>query len=719
MDEDVPPALSHLSQRAALSRARPALSLQRIVGAGACEACRGRITKCSTERPQCSECRKRHSPCNYLQPAVRPVAASARRYHGQAQVQVHHDPQHALLRHVFAHLRSQPLHVAQELLGHLRRDTDVRTILRFLEYGSLRLQLKLVPDTTYQFTAPYLADMMPLFDSADNPYLASRLYKALSHETAHHGTDIQQQTHSAIYHVPYPGARMYDPRMSPDTLRPSRWTSISDDDIFLTRLLEGYFLYEFPLWPCFHKDHFLDDMTAGRTDYSSPLLVSAILTAACHGLNTLEQRSEFWNPSTYSYRCMAETRQLWELEQSQAVCSLPTIQAATIIGRIYFANGMDKMGWTMWSHALALADRLDLFAKAAQYNNQKDRISRTITAWGIFSQQAFSCFYLMKPPLSRLPPENGLPEYQDAHDFFGEIWVKYPLATHVTPVYLGQTFLSLMKLRCIMNDIAGKALPEDGGDNNLDIEQASRYHSMLIQWFRDLPEPLQPQNVAMPTQLLLHMQFHNLVTMTFQPFLEKEKSLNWPNNSGAFQRFTGFSPAQLYATSKASLQTLLHMFYHRHGFEAYYIFLLQVLVQLGFDSIERLRTPEAQQEHFPAIMKATRATLILCAKGLRDQGHNFFLSELVFRILRDKMNPVDVELLKDWAHIKDEDEREKSMMEHVHGEYPVNVESITSDPTEQRLNRLLQTMGDLKLPNDTAEPTQQERASRTWRSIVF
>ncbi|KAI4914966.1 hypothetical protein J4E90_005003 [Alternaria incomplexa] len=525
--------------------------------------------QCSTERPQCSECRKRHTPCNYLQPAVRPVAASARRYHGQVQVHAHHHPQHALLRHIFAHLRSQPWHVAQDLLAQLRRGTDERSLLRFLEYGSLRVQLKLVPDTTYQFTAPYLADMMPLFGSADNPYLASRLYKALSNETAHHGTDIQEQTHSAIYHVPYPGARMYDPRMSPDTLRPSKWTSISDDDVFLTRLLEGYFLYEFPLWPCFHKDHFLDDMTAERSDYCSPLLVSAILTAAC------------------------------------------------------------------------------------------------------------------------------------------------------TPIYLGQTFLSLIKLRCIMNDIAGKALPEDDGDNNLDIEQASRYHLMLVQWFRDLPEPLQPQNAAMPTQLLLHMQFHNLVTMTFQPFLEKEKSLNWPNHSGAFQKYTGFSPAQLYAASKASLQTLLHMFFHRHGFEAYYIFLLQVLVQLGFDSIERLRTPEAQQEHFPAIMKATRATLILCAKGLRDQGHNFFLSELVFRILRDKMNPVDVRLLKDWAHIKDEGEREKSMMEHVYGEYPVNVESITSDPTEQRLNRLLQTMADLKLPNDTAEPTQQDRASRTWRSIVF
>jgi hypothetical protein len=184
-----------------------------------------------------------------------------------------------------AHLRSQPLDVAWELLGQLRRGTDVQTVQRFIEYGDLRLQLMLVPDTTYQFTSPYIADVMPLFDGTDNPYLNSTLYKALSQETPHHGTDIHKQTHRAIYHVPYPGVRMYDPRTCPQLLKPSKWTSISDDDIFLTSLLECYFLYEFPLWPCFHKDHFLDDMTAGRSDYCSPLLVNTILTAACVSLH--------------------------------------------------------------------------------------------------------------------------------------------------------------------------------------------------------------------------------------------------------------------------------------------------------------------------------------------------------------------------------------------------------------------------------------------------
>lgn len=87
-------------------------------------------------------------------------------------------------------------------------------MLRVLE-AAHAMQLHSAPDTTYQFTLPYLADTMPLFDGTDNLYLTSRLYKALSHGTAHHGTELQEQTYHAIYHVPYPSARMYDSRMSP------------------------------------------------------------------------------------------------------------------------------------------------------------------------------------------------------------------------------------------------------------------------------------------------------------------------------------------------------------------------------------------------------------------------------------------------------------------------------------------------------------------------
>jgi nicotinamide riboside transporter PnuC len=60
-----------------------------------------------------------------------------------------------------------------------------------------------------------------------------------------------------------------------------------------------------------------------------------------------------------------------------------------MLGKIYFANGMDSMGWMMWSHALSLAEKLDLFTAPAPNSSEKERTSTTATAWGIFSQQAY------------------------------------------------------------------------------------------------------------------------------------------------------------------------------------------------------------------------------------------------------------------------------------------------------------------------------------------
>lgn len=86
---------------------------------------------------------------------------------------------------------------------------------------------------------------------------------------------------------------------------------------------------------------------------------------------------------------MAESRRQWELEQSRATCPITSIQAATILGRIYFTNGMDSLGWTVWAQALAMAEKLDLFAPAGASCSEKDRITRTITAWGLFSQETY------------------------------------------------------------------------------------------------------------------------------------------------------------------------------------------------------------------------------------------------------------------------------------------------------------------------------------------
>jgi hypothetical protein len=119
------------------------------------------------------------------------------------------------------------------------------------------------------------------------------------------------------------------------------------------------------------------------------------------------------------------------------------------------------------------------------------------------------------------------------------------------------------------------------------------------------------------------MQYHNVITMTFHHLVGSDVPFDRLTHGGSVRRYTDLTPARLYRISKTSLQALLHMFYQRHGF---HIFLLQVLVQLGFEALERLRTPEDHQQPLVAATKATRTIIILWARGLRDQGRSFFLS---------------------------------------------------------------------------------------------
>jgi hypothetical protein len=72
------------------------------------------------------------------------------------------------------------------------------------------------------------------------------------------------------------------------------------------------------------------------------------------------------------------------------------------------------------------------------------------------------------------------------------------------------------------------------------------------------------------------------------------------------------------------------------------MFLLQVFVQLAFDALQERSAPESHRKLSPAAWKATRVTLILCAKGMRDQARNLYRARRVFRFLSSKMDREDV-----------------------------------------------------------------------------
>jgi hypothetical protein len=74
--------------------------------------------------------------------------------------------------------------------------------------------------------------------------------------------------------------------MPPFEVPAKPWTTVTDDDAFVSHLISLYFTWQQPTFRWIDRDLFLVDMKAGKKDsrFCSPLLVNILLTVACVSL---------------------------------------------------------------------------------------------------------------------------------------------------------------------------------------------------------------------------------------------------------------------------------------------------------------------------------------------------------------------------------------------------------------------------------------------------
>lgn len=134
--------------------------------------------------------------------------------------------------------------------------------------------------------------MPSAIERSSNMYLDSVLYQIVQEvngipeqvDTAKSPPQISQlqqlaTRHSPAYLRPYHSARHIDPRLS--IVDVTRWTSVIVDNDLFASLISAYITYEYPAFPVFQKDIFLEAMVSGDGRFCSPLLVNALLAKAC------------------------------------------------------------------------------------------------------------------------------------------------------------------------------------------------------------------------------------------------------------------------------------------------------------------------------------------------------------------------------------------------------------------------------------------------------
>ena len=82
------------------------------------------------------------------------------------------------------------------------------------------------------------------------------------------------------------------------------------------------------------------------------------------------------------------------------------------------------------------------------------------------------------------------------------------------------------------------------------------------------------------------------------------------------------NPANVVIDARISFETVQRLYYLRHSFEAYDPLLLQFQVQLAFMAIKTLYSEDKPSHE---IREATRSTLMLGLKGLREQANRNYL----------------------------------------------------------------------------------------------
>jgi hypothetical protein len=114
------------------------------------------------------------------------------------------------------------------------------------------------------------------------------------------------------------------------------------------------------------------------------------------------------------------------------------------------------------------------------------------------------CYHFALPVLLREPPTVELPDPAVRPDWYGEVWLRYPLVQRPIPTHQALFFRETVGLRWILYDFTRESRGDSGSvESKLTLGQAMACHARMVAWYKNLPEPLVARNIVFPSHLKL------------------------------------------------------------------------------------------------------------------------------------------------------------------------------------------------------------------------
>ncbi|RVD85046.1 uncharacterized protein DFL_003377 [Arthrobotrys flagrans] len=375
----------------------------------ACTACKARKTKCDNNKPKCTACTARtNSECVYF-----PFLDKRKRQH----VTTSRDSksrEHGLLTKIFNATKYCSKEELPNLLELIRGDASIEQIVDYI-------QDKLEDGSQVTFDGD-LTESPPVDESVGEDQTEIENEKMSSSPPAtqmYHRKTIDAMDIGSIVQISIPDV-------------PSQpWTAVTTSDEFVSHLIQLYFTWEAPVYDIVEKTLFISDMRSGDPEssrYCSPLLVNAMLAAACRYSDRDASFDDRRDPRSCGKHFFEEAKRLWQAGPQST--SLTSMQALVIMHYFEAFRANDGVGINYFDTAM------NMYQELALKNNEggefgESSLQLSWPCWKLWICRCFASIVLREPYFLPPPnlPEPKMPDQVDLND----TWHPYPQLTRSRP----------------------------------------------------------------------------------------------------------------------------------------------------------------------------------------------------------------------------------------------------------------------------------------------
>ncbi|OQV08125.1 Fungal Zn2-Cys6 binuclear cluster domain-containing protein [Cladophialophora immunda] len=466
--------------------------------------------------------------------------------------------------------------------------------------------------------------------------------------------------------------RIQDIVNPPISVPANPWTTVTDDDDFVSHLMSLWFTWAHPWWHWVDEALFLEAMRSGDTSslICTPYLVNMILADACL-LDTLEEdgtdpnmviREHFYNEARRG------------LDAQEGEVSLAMVATLGVQWTYLNINGQDKLGNGFLYQQIFLSKSL---------NKWRQRIAQRSSMTPEFLAKIDFCLCQLEWTLYALNPLIGLALKQvrvfdrpsrpkpTSHSVGCAqhqpvCWTPYPIPYtsvewHPTCHYLA--FISLAEKATLDETLFEE---KQQSDSEVAKDKFAKVYHEVEDWPAHLPGCMKLHDRAMPHVIALHA-LHSWVNVTIS---KQTAALDAGHSSRPSLAETPQSSAQSHwmevciAASK-NISNLLEQIRLNWGADHFPVIIMQPATIAAFTLLEQLNDrPESQEAFFK-----------LCVI-LRAASRRFRVSRGVLRLLRHKVKENGVvlsdecyRLLADYDTRMDVDQKVRATMDNIGLEY--------------------------------------------------